>query len=78
MDRGAWWATVHGVAKELETTWQLNSESFSLSLGCQQTLGKQRQVWVVEAPDGLVLGVPPWRGSPCRGRDRHAQESWHG
>ena len=24
MDRGAWWATVHGVAKELDTTEQLN------------------------------------------------------
>ena len=21
MDRGAWWATVHGVAKELDMTW---------------------------------------------------------
>ena len=25
MDRGAWWATVHGVAKELDTTEQLNN-----------------------------------------------------
>ena len=24
MDRGAWWATVHGVAKELDMTWPLN------------------------------------------------------
>ena len=24
MGRGAWWATVHGVAKELDTTSQLN------------------------------------------------------
>ena len=24
MDRGAWWATVHGVTKELDTTWRLN------------------------------------------------------
>ena len=25
MDRGAWWATVHGVAKELDTTELLNT-----------------------------------------------------
>ena len=25
MDRGAWRATVHGVAKDLDTTWQLNN-----------------------------------------------------
>ena len=25
MDRGAWWATVHGVTKELDTTLQLNN-----------------------------------------------------
>ena len=25
MDRGAWWATVHGVTKESDTTWQLNN-----------------------------------------------------
>ena len=25
IDRGAWWATVHGVTKELDTTEQLNN-----------------------------------------------------
>ena len=25
MDRGAWWGTVRGVAKELDRTWQLNN-----------------------------------------------------
>ena len=25
MDRGAWWATVHGVIKRLDTTLQLNN-----------------------------------------------------
>ena len=24
MDRGAWWAIVHGVAKESDMTWELN------------------------------------------------------
>ena len=27
MDRGVWWATVHGVAKESDTTEQINSSS---------------------------------------------------
>ena len=27
MDRGAWWAMVHGVTKESDTTEQLNSSS---------------------------------------------------
>ena len=27
MDRGAWWATVHGVAKESDTTERLNSDN---------------------------------------------------
>ena len=26
-DRGAWQATVHGAAKELDTTWRLNSNN---------------------------------------------------
>ena len=28
MDKGAWWATVHGVAKESDTTEQLNNKPF--------------------------------------------------
>ena len=28
MDRGAWWATVHGVAKELDTTQRLNNSNY--------------------------------------------------
>ena len=27
MDRGAWWATVCGVTKELDTTWHLNNKT---------------------------------------------------
>ena len=27
MDRGAWWATVHGITKELDTTWQLKNNN---------------------------------------------------
>ena len=29
MDRGAWWATVHGVTKEMSTTDQLNDDNFT-------------------------------------------------
>ena len=28
MDRGAWWATVHGVVKESDTTEQVNGDCF--------------------------------------------------
>jgi hypothetical protein len=27
MDRGAWWATVHGMAEELEIAWRLNNNN---------------------------------------------------
>ena len=27
MDRGAWWATVHGIAKEIDRTEQLNNNN---------------------------------------------------
>ena len=30
MDRGAWWATVHGAAKELDTTEQYLSDPFNI------------------------------------------------
>ena len=34
MDRGAWWATVHGVMKELDTTERLDNRADS----CQQVM----------------------------------------
>ena len=48
MDRGAWWATVHGVAKELDTTEQLSLSHFShidsmdMSLSKLWEIGKDR------------------------------------
>ena len=30
MDIGAWWATVHGITKELDMTWQLNNSKEKL------------------------------------------------
>ena len=47
MDRGAWWATVHGVAKELDTTEQLNNrpchsfKSCALPPSCNQHANQQ-------------------------------------
>ena len=33
MDRGAWWATVHGVTKELDRTEQLNNNNILKNRG---------------------------------------------
>ena len=32
LDRGAWWATVHGITIELDTIWLPNSNDLSLQL----------------------------------------------
>ena len=39
MDGGAWWATVHGVAKESDTTERLTSGINSVPQGLQQSQG---------------------------------------
>ena len=56
MDRGAWWATVHGVKKESDTTERLNNNWTQLSLhSCG--LG-QMQVEAFRAPfDQVCLSV---------------------
>ena len=30
MDRGAWWATIHGVAEEMDTTEQLHNNKLQI------------------------------------------------
>ena len=35
MDRGAWWATVHGMAKGLDTAYRLNNSNCQLSQFCR-------------------------------------------
>ena len=39
MDRGAWWATVHGITKELDMTRQLNSILVLASTSSRVKLG---------------------------------------
>ena len=34
MDRGAWWATFHGVTEESDTTWQLNNNKALVYIFC--------------------------------------------
>ena len=56
MDRGAWWATVHGVAKEVDMTQQLNNsprETVLLRLGLGQCLGYSLGFWCPPALGGL-------------------------
>ena len=43
MDRGAWWAIVHGVAKELDMTQQLNNSNILLS---RTALKKYLSMWL--------------------------------
>ena len=41
MDKGTWWATVHGVAKESDMTERLNkSNSSNVRFGCRDHSGK--------------------------------------
>jgi len=41
MGRGAWWATVHGVAKELDATEQLSTEQHESKDGKNQVLNSK-------------------------------------
>ena len=41
-DRGAWWATVHGIAKEFDTTEQLNNRENSTDKGTK--VGKENHM----------------------------------
>ena len=43
MDRGAWWATVHGITKDSDTTWQLEQQQQWLIATVFSFGGKHRQ-----------------------------------
>ena len=45
MNREVWWATVHGVAKELDTTEQLNDK-------------QKQKSWFLPPLDFLVMFIP--------------------
>ena len=47
MDRGAWWATVHGVTKESDTTQQLNSNNNKYSQSLYMNLYIER-IYIIE------------------------------
>ena len=44
MDRGVWWAAVHGTARESDTAWPPNNNIMSLDLSFQRGSGKPLQV----------------------------------
>ena len=45
MDRGAWWATVHGVTKQLDMTEQLELSLSTYFTKQQENNGTQRNSW---------------------------------
>ena len=67
MDEGAWWAAVHGVAKESDTTERLHFH-FSLS-GIGEGNGNPLQCSCLENPRFGEPGVLPSMGSHRVGHD---------
>ena len=62
MDRGAWWATVHGVKKELDTTVRLKSTN---NAWCEREEGGNGG-WQVSVPGGVQAeGWGPGSFMPC-------------
>ena len=60
MDRGAWWAMVHGVAKELHTTERLNNKDLPGGLVVKSALptqGVQVQSLVGELRSHMLCGA---------------------
>ena len=46
MNRGAWRATVHGVAKEVDITWQLNTNNIQKLIVYLNTRMKKSQIQI--------------------------------
>ena len=70
MDRGAWWASVHGVAKESDTTEQLdykNTEIGGSSDLVAQSCPTLEIPWTLALQTALSMGFPRqkyWSGLP--------------
>ena len=69
VDRGAWWATAHGVAKELDATWQLKNNSNSPSItvilrgptsAVQQVICKEARTPDAQGPSCSKPADLPW------------------
>ena len=79
-DRGAWWATVHGVAKEPETTEQLPSGSAVKNPPAMQEM----RVLAREDPlekematrSSILVWEIPWTEKPGGQLSMESQESW--
>ena len=55
MDRGVWWATVHGVAKELDMTWLTTAISILVQLESIST-NPGKEIYFVVKFCNLLLG----------------------
>ena len=59
MDRGAWWATIHGITKELDTTEQLNTtttyDEGQASSAEGQILNSKKSPIATGNPKGMML-----------------------
>ena len=85
MDRGACWATVHGVAKELDATWWLNRASLvtrtvknlpAMQETCVQSLGWEDSLEKGMATHSSILAWEiPWTEEPGRLKSMGLQKS---
>ena len=62
MDRGAWWATVHGGHKELNTTEQLSTTYSTVCFSIMQTKNFQMSKLGLEKEEELEIKLPTFTG----------------
>ena len=58
MDRGAWWATVHGVEKELDTTERLTHTALTSPVtgGCRASVNLYLLIYKMGEGDTFLVG----------------------